>query len=695
VAAETSGLRPRHFQMSTLTSLQGCRYWRHTMMMRKPTKRKEQDVVAANTSENVLESILVAGMCAHGWVESKSADYSPAFGFDLEQLRSFLHDTQPKLAGSLDLDSSTPAGLKTLSRLQGDISGRGVIDVLRNGVRHGQHDIVLFYSTPSKNNAKSTELFAKNRFTITRQLRYSSDETKLALDVALFINGIPVNTFELKNSLTKQTVSDAVEQYKRDRDPKELIFGFKRAVAHFAVDDTEVEFCTRLAGKASWFLPFNRGCNDGAGNPPNPNGLKIAYLWEEVLTPASLTNIIESYAQVVEEKDDKTSKKAKKQIFPRFHQLDVVRKLLDAAQAAGAGGRYLVQHSAGSGKSNSIAWLAHQLIGVERPGPGGEDRPAFDSIIVVTDRRNLDRQITATIRQFAQVAATVGHAEHSSDLREFIEGGKKIIITTVQKFPFILDEIGDKHRDSNFAIIIDEAHSSQSGRTASAVSKALGMKIEDDGSGVGDADEVQDLINEAMASRKMLDNASYFAFTATPKNKTLEMFGEPFTEDGKTKHRPFHTYTMKQAIEERFILDVLRSYTPVNSYYRLIKTVTADPEFDVKRATKKLRAYVEANDTAIERKAEIIVDHFLEQVISLQKVGGEARAMVVTGSIQRAITYYHAIKARLEKLGGQYKAIVAFSDEHEYGGANVTEASLNGLDLLTFPWVISGRGVRV
>lgn len=291
----------------------------------------------ADTSEKALETILVEGLCARGWNEGRSSDYAPAFGLDLDQLTQFLHDTQPDVAGALDLDPSTAAGLKSLSRIQGGITRRGVIDVLRNGIKHGQHDIVLFYGTPSKGNAKSAELFAKNRFTVTRQLHYSADETKLALDAALFINGLPVSTFELKNSLTKQTVGDAVEQYKRDRDPKELIFGFKRAIVHFAVDDSEVEFCTRLAGKASWFLPFNRGWEDGAGNPPNPSGLKTAYLWDEILTPASLTNIIESYAQVVEEKDEKTDKTTEKQIFPRFHQLDAVRKLLAHAEAGGVG----------------------------------------------------------------------------------------------------------------------------------------------------------------------------------------------------------------------------------------------------------------------------------------------------------------------------------------------------------------------
>lgn len=636
----------------------------------------------ADTSEKGLEDILVAGLVAHGWKPGKASDYSPPFGIDLAQLRAFLTETQPALVENLDLDPETAAGLKALSRIQGDITRRGVVDVLRSGVKHGQNGITLMYGTPSKDNPESTALFSKNRFTVVRQLHFSPDATKQSLDVVLFINGLPVLTFELKNSFTKQTVSDAVEQYKRDRDPKELIFGFKRAIAHFAVDDTEMEFCTRLAGKASWFLPFNRGWNDGAGNPPNPDGLKTAYLWEEVLTPASLINIIESYAQVVEEPNEDTGKKVEKQIFPRFHQLDVVRKLLVDARAHGVGQRYLIQHSAGSGKSNSIAWLAHQLIGVVRPVSADSDKPVFDSIIVVTDRRILDRQIQNTIKQFAQVGATVGHAEHSSDLRDMLKAGKKIIITTIQKFPFILEEVGDKHRDRTFAIVIDEAHSSQSGKTASAVSKALGPPGASDAEHTedadGDADELQDLVNAAMEARKLLENASYFAFTATPKNKTLQMFGQPYELEGKVKHRPFHSYTMKQAIQERFILDVLQCYTPVNSYYRLVKTVDADPQFDVKRATKKLRAFVEGHETAVTKKAEIVVDHFLEQVIALQKVGGEARAMVVTSSIARAIDYFYAMTAYLEKLDSPYKAIVAFSGEPDYHGTKVSELALNG-----------------
>ena len=603
------------------------------------------------------------------WICGRSEDYEREYCVDLMQLSVFLRQTQPDVVDALDLDQDAPTRRKFLARLQGEITKRGIIDVLRHGLKHGPHEIDLFYGTPSPGNARAAELYAQNRFSVTRQFRYSRDETQRALDLGLFINGLPVATFELKNSLTKQTVADAVEQYQRDRNPREKLFEFGRCVVHFAVDDHEVRFCTQLKGKGSWFLPFNIGWNDGAGNPPNPDGLKTDYLWKRILTRAGLTDILENYAQIVETKDEKTDRKRAVQIWPRFHQLDVVRRLLADARATGAGKRYLIQHSAGSGKSNSIAWLAHQLIGIKK-----DEAMVFDSIIVVTDRKILDKQIRDTIKQFAQVGATVGHAEHSGDLRTFIDEGKKIIISTVQKFPFILDEIGTEHRGRRFAIIIDEAHSSQGGRTSAAVSMALSP------GGVTDEDEtLEDRINRLMEAKKLLPNASYFAFTATPKNKTLEIFGEPDPQpDGKVRHRPFHSYTMKQAIQEGFILDVLRYYTAIDSYYRLVKKVEGDPEFDTRKARKKLRRYVESHDHAIRLKAEIMVDHFSEQVLSLNKIGGEARAMVVTSGIERAIQYYHAIRDYLAERKSRYKPIVAFSGEHEYGGAKVSEASLNG-----------------
>lgn len=611
----------------------------------------------------------VLGYRGAGWICGDPDDYDREYYVDLAQLTVFLRKTQPEVAEALALGEDGPTRRKFLARLQGEISKRGTIDVLRHGLKHGAHDLDLFYGTPSVGNVKAQERYAANRFSVTRQFRYSRDETQLALDLGLFINGLPVATFELKNSLTKQTVEDAVWQYKKDRNPRERLFEFGRCVAHFAVDDHEVKFCTHLKGKASWFLPFNLGWNDGAGNPPNPEGIKTEYLWKRVLTRESLTNILENYAQIVESKDEKTGRKKKTQIWPRYHQLDVVRKLLADVAEKGAGQRYLVQHSAGSGKSNSIAWLAHQLIRLEK-----DDKPVIDSIIVVTDRRILDKQIRDTIKQYAQVGATVGHAEHSGDLRRFIESGKKIIISTVQKFPFILDEIGDEQRGRNFAIIIDEAHSSQGGRTAAAMSQALSV------AGAEEEEETfEDKINRLMEARKLLPNASYFAFTATPKNKTLEIFGAPALQpEGKIKHLPFHSYTMKQAIQEGFIIDVLKHYTPVESYYKLTKTVEYDPEFDTKKARKKLRRYVEGHEHAIQLKAEIMVDHFHEQVMALGKIGGQARTMVVTSGIERAIQYYHAIRDYLAERKSPHQAIVAFSGEHNYGGAKVSEASLNG-----------------
>ncbi len=643
--------------------------------------------MTTDTSEHGLESLICAALtgfahspASNGAIQQRPADYGPGWlhgdprdydrehCVDLAQLSAFLRETQPEAAAPLDLEQDSPARRRFLSRLQGEITKRGIIDVLRQGIKHGPHSIDLFYGTPSPGNVRAQVLYSQNHFSVTRQLRYSADNAQLALDLCLFINGLPIATFELKNSLTKQTVDDAVEQYKRTRNPREKLFEFGRCLAHFAVDDHEVRFCTHLRGKESWFLPFNKGWDDGRGNPPNPNGLKTDYLWKEVLTRDSLTNIIENYAQIVETKDDKTGRKRRTQIWPRYHQLDVVRRLLAEVSDRGTGGRYLVQHSAGSGKSNSIAWLAHQVIGLEMNGAA-----LFDTVIVVTDRRVLDRQIRDTIRQFAQVRSVVGHAETSGHLRSLLRDGKKIVITTIQKFPFILDAIGDEHRGRRFAIIIDEAHSSQGGRTSASVSAALGET-----GAAEDEETTEDKINQMMESRKLLANASYFAFTATPKNKTLEIFGTPVPEGERTRHIPFHSYTMKQAIQEGFIIDVLEHYTPVSSYYRLVKTVEGDPEYDTKRAGRKLRRYVENNEHAIRLKAEIMVDHYHEQVDSLRKIGGQGRAMVVTGSIERAISYFHAIRAYLSERKSPYQVIVAFSGEHEYAGEKVTEASLNG-----------------
>ena len=652
----------------------------------------------SDTSEYGLESLIVSALTGYtprgqgpvdglgvadtvasyggaGYVEGDSHDYDRDHAVDLAKLLEFLRSTQPDVVESLGLNEDSAERRRFLARLQGAVAKRGVVDVLRGGVRHGPESVDLFYGSPNPRNERAKALFESNIFSVTRQLRYNKDDTAVDfLDLALFINGLPVATFELKNRLTHQTVEDAVEQYRRDRDPRELLFQFGRCLAHFAVDDEEVRFCTHLTGKSSWFLPFNKGYNDGAGNPPNPGGIKTDYLWREVLTRESLTDIIENYAQIVEKKDEKARSKTRTQIFPRYHQLDAVRKLLASAGKNGPGKRYLVQHSVGSGKSNSIAWLVHQLVGLEEGS-----RAVFDSVVVVTDRLVLDRQLKATIKQFAQVSATVGETRRSADLRNFLAGGKKIIITTVQKFPFVLDEIGDEHRGRSFAIVIDEAHSGQGGRTTAAMSHALGAED------ANDEETPEDTINRAMETRRMLPNASYFAFTATPKHKTLQMFGEEYEEGDEKNFRAFHTYTMKQAVEEGFIVDVLSNYTPVDSYYHLIKNAEEDPEFDIKRAQKKLRRFVEGHEYAIRQKAEILVDHFHEQILAKNKIGGEARAMVVTSGIERAIRYFHAIREYLEERKSPHKAVVAFSGEHDWDGTPVTEATLNGFPSVQIP----------
>ncbi len=628
-------------------------------------------------SEKGLESLIVDYLTHEAkYDHGESKDYDREHAVDFAKLMQFLSTTQLNIVENLGINKEGPKRAQFLHRLQGEIAKYGVVHCLRHGIKHGPANIDLFYGMPTIGNVKAAEKFESNIFSVTRQLHYSRNEAALSLDMVVFINGLPIATFELKNKLTKQTVDDAIEQYKRDRDEKELLFQFGHCAVHFAVDDHEVQMCTHLQGKSSWFLPFNKGYNDGAGNPPNPNGLATDYLWKDVLTKDSLTDILENYAQVVEEKNEKTGRKKRKQIFPRYLQLMVVRMLLANAQQNGAGKRYLIQHSAGSGKSNSIAWLSHQIVGLEQGG-----NTVFDSVIVVTDRRILDKQIRDTIKQFAQVAATVGHAERSGDLRQFLQSGKKIIITTVQKFPFILDEIGGENRSARFAIIIDEAHSSQGGKTSAAMNRVL-----DDGAVYNDEDSVEDQINKVMEGRKMVTNASYFAFTATPKNKTLEIFGEPDPQpNGTVKHRPFHSYTMKQAIQEGFILDVLRNYTPVESYYRITKSVEDDPLFDVNKAQKKLRRYVESHEHAIREKTEIMIDHFHEQVIGHGKIGGKARAMVVTGGIERAIQYFHAFKSYLKERKSPYEPIIAFSGEYEYGGKKVTEASLNGFPSSQIP----------
>lgn len=635
------------------------------------------------------------GYSSGGYVLGRASDYNRDVALDVEQLFAFLNATQPKVVATLELIAEGIKRTQFLHRLQGEITKRGVVDVLRKGVSHGPVHVDLYKLLPTPGNAKAAEAFDKNIFSVTRQVRYSNDSGN-ELDMVIFINGLPVLTFELKNSLTKKTMADAIIQYQTTRSPQELLFQLGRCVAHIAVDDAEVAFCTELEGKASWFLPFNQGWNSGAGNPPNPDGIKTDYLWKSVLTRKSLANIIENFAQLVEEDevDAKGKRRRKrKQIFPRFHQLRTVRALLRRAYTDGVGRRYLIQHSAGSGKSNTIAWLAHQLVELRTAADPLVTQ--FDSIIVITDRRALDTQIARTIKGYDHVASIFGHSDNAQELREYLRKGKKIIITTVQKFPFILDELGDLS-GRKFALLIDEAHSSQGGKTTARMHEALGGKTSEaslDSEAEDDTaeDSVQDAVNaeieRRIRSRKLLSNASYFAFTATPKNKTLELFGEKIVVGDKVQFRSPEelTYTTKQAIQEKFILDVVENYTTVNSFYQVAKKVADDPEFDKVKALKKIRRYVESHDKAIRSKTEIMVDHFVAQVAGKHKIGGKARAMIVCNGIARAIDYFREVSDYLTLIKSPYKAIVAYSGDFEINGVRKTEADLNGFPSKDIP----------
>lgn len=623
-----------------------------------------------DTSETGLEKIIVDWLRdKNGYEQAAPHDYNKTYALVDKWVERFVSATQPVKVEQSMCFASPSEKQKFFTRLAGEITKRGVVDVLRKGYKFNGSTFDLYYPLPSQLNPTAKAAYKQNIFGVIRQVMYSTQNTN-EIDFVVFINGLPLATFELKNNYTGQTYENAIKQYQTDRDSKELLLQKKRCAVHFALDDQQVWMCTALAGKDSWFLPFNRGVNGGAGNPVIPNDIMTSYLWKDVLTKPTLSNIIENFAQVIvtKEKDKKTKKEKVKEkvIWPRYHQLDSVRLLVAATQASEIGRRFLIQHSAGSGKSNSITWLAYQLVTLLK-----DQQPFFDSVIVVTDRINLDRQIRDNINAFKRLSNIVGWADKSDTLRRLLQGGKKIIISTINKFGFILDEIGNSLKDKRFAIIIDEAHSSQNG------SMSANLATDISGNAASEEEEdTEDKIHRILKGRKMAKNANYYAFTATPKNKTLEMFGEKsYDADGNAHFAPFHEYTMKQAIEEGFILDVLKYYTPYSSYYRILKTAEDDPEYDKKKAQGKLRAYVEAQPETIEKKAEIIVEYFCSKVY--MKIGGKARAMVVTSSIERAIEFYKVITKKLEVRNSPYRAIVAFTDK-VIDGEVVTEASLNG-----------------
>lgn len=624
--------------------------------------------MTTDTSEKNLETILVSYLRdVHGYEEGVSENYNKDYALDTERVKRFILTTQKKKAENTACFASEMSERRFFTELNKQLATRGITDVLRKGFRYISEIFDMYYPLPSELNPTAQEMYAKNIFCVTRQLFYSKDNSN-SIDVMVSLNGMPVMTIELKNHYTGQTVENAIKQYQTDRDANDPLLAPKRCAVHFAVDDDDIRMCTWLSGKSSWFLPFNKGVNGGAGNPINPHGVRTAYLWENILKKESLSDIIENYAQVVKKKDEKTGREKISVVWPRYHQLEVVRKLLAETRANGVGNRYLIQHSAGSGKSNSITWLAYQLVGLL---DGTE--PLMDSVIVVTDRVNLDKQIRDNIAAFKRLSNLVAWADSAETLRQNLESGKKIIITIVHKFPFILETIGSEMKHKRFGIIIDEAHSSQNGSMSAKMNIALSGNAGENG------EDLEDKLNAIIEGRKMVKNANYYAFTATPKNKTLQMFGTPFEQpEGEIGHRPFHEYTMKQAIEEGFIMDVLKHYTTYNSYYKIVKAIESDPEFEKKQAQKKLRAFVESQPETIQQKASIIVEHFHTQVIDKGKMGGQARAMVVTSSILRAIEFYYEISRLLEERKSPYKAIVAFSGSKNYGGKDVTEADING-----------------
>ncbi|MBS4314101.1 type I restriction endonuclease subunit R [Campylobacter vulpis] len=621
-------------------------------------------------TEKNLESFIESSLLENGYIKRESKDYDKSLCIDIELFKRFLQSTQAKALQELEKRNIKEQEL--LKRVASQISEKGILKALQSHIEIMGVKLFLAYPKPNSSaNPQAIEDYKKNIFSITRQLYYSEKNNK-SLDMVIFLNGLPLITMELKNPFTHQNVYNAIEQYKRDRDPRESIF--KQSVVHFALDSDLIYMSTKLEGVGSKFLPFNRGLNNGSGaiglecgsgNPAVKDKMKTSYFWEEILQKDTLANLLFNFAQIVK-KD-----KAEFVIFPRFHQFDVVRKLLSDTKEKGVGQRYLIQHSAGSGKSNSIAWLAHSLVSLHRK-QNDEEKPVFDSILVVTDRKVLDRQIQENVKSFTQDKNLVESiTDGSRQLKAAIEEGKKIIVTTIQKFPYIADEITHL-RDKTFAIIIDEAHSSQSGKNAQKMGEAISNKND---KGADEIDIEEELI-KIIENKKFQKNASYFAFTATPKPKTLEMFGIPCEVEGVQKFIPFHLYSMKQAIEEGFILDVLKGYITYTSYYKIISSIDDDKEYDKAKANAKLKKYVTNHIATIEKKATIMIEHFFQN--TCKKIGGKAKAMVVTSSRENAVKYYLFFREYLQENYPQYKALVAFSGDKEINGESYSEAGLNG-----------------
>lgn len=613
-----------------------------------------------------------------GYHQRNSEEYDREHCLIPEDVIAFVRASQPKAWEKLRKQYHEQTKDQFVKRLSSEIQSRGTLDVLRNGIKDSGVKFDLYYHHPSTGlNPEIQKRYLANVFSVVRQLHYSSKDASKSLDLGIFLNGMPLFTAELKNPLTGQTVQNAITQYRKDRDPREPLFNLGRCLAHFAVDPELVYFTTQLKGEDTVFLPFNQGNNRGAGNPPSYLGYATAYLWEQVWARDSILDLSQNFIYIVEEVNELPSgnkKKVEKVIFPRYHQLDSVRKLIADAGKKGPGQRYLIQHSAGSGKSYSISWLAHQLSHLH----DDNDQRVFDSIIIVTDRRVLDQQLQTHVTAFEQVRGlveTIGNRMTSKDLARALEKGKNIIVSTIQKFPYIVEEIG-KLAGSNFAVIIDEAHSSQGGETSHQMQQVLaaGSLEEAESLESEPREDWEDRVVAAAQARGLLPNVSYFAFTATPKQKTLELFG---AKNGAGEYEPFSLYSMRQAIEEGFILDVLQNYTTYKTYWNLLKKVKDDPRFDRQKATYLLKSFVDLHEATIDKKVAIMLGHFDSQIV--QKINGHAKAMIVTRSRLHAVRYKLAVDAYIREHKMPYKSLVAFSGtvKDPSDGQTYTEAQMN------------------
>lgn len=604
-----------------------------------------------------------------GFRERENRHYDKELALIPEDVLKFVKTTQPDEWEKLEDFHGDGAEDKFLNTLDRQIKRKGAIHVLRNGLRlSGARFQQLAYFEPATDrNKKAVENYEKNIFSIIPRLRYKPG-SNLEVDLAIFLNGIPIFTAELKGEYTGQDVTDAKDQYRTDRDPRDKLFTPGRCLAHFAVDPEEVYMATELDGQHTNFLPFNKGHQQGAGNPPNPSGYRTSYFWKYLLSPDSILDIVQNFITEFRKRDDQGNLKDDEfLVFPRYHQLQAVRRSIVDAEQNGPGERYLIQHSAGSGKTFTISWLGHQLAELHND----QNEPIFDSVIVISDRRVLDDQLQHHLKQFSQVEGVVANVEdNSQQLKEALESGEKIIVTTIHKFDYIVGEMQDLS-DRNFAVLIDEAHSSQTGELKDSQTRALSAEISAEGGDEEDGLTVQDRLNQDMEGRGVLSNVSSFAFTATPKEKTLEMVGEE-TEDGG--YEPFSLYSMRQAIEEGFILDVLQNYTTYKDYFNLLKTIDANPEFEESKAKRLLKSFVDSHELVITTKTEIIVEHFVEEV--MHRIDGKAKAMVVTGSREQVVKYKRTFDEYLSENNYDFEALAAFSD-FEYGGEKLTEKDVN------------------